>query len=89
MSTVLLEFPSHSPVTSAFPLFHIFRITSPIGVVRLPHVRLLQRLGHDYATPGFDSIDGIATSMTPAQVGSFVDTVFLSITLHRNSKCRP
>lgn len=30
-------------------------------MVRLPHVRLLQRLGLDFATPVFDSNGGIAT----------------------------
>jgi hypothetical protein len=78
LSTVLLEFLSRAPVTSASPLSHIFRITSPIGVVRLPHVRLLQRLGLDFATPVFDSNDGITTFMTPVQVGGFVDCIFLS-----------
>ncbi len=70
LSAVLLEFLSRTPVTSAFPLSHIFRITSPIGVVRLPHVRLHQRLGPYYATPVFDSNDGIPTSH---DAGGFVD----------------
>ena len=93
-TAVLLEFLSRNPVTSAFPLSHNFRVTSPICVVRLPHVRLLQRLGLDYASPVFDSNDGIATLYDAGAGWRFRGLYFLvfnaprdELVLHWNSKC--
>ena len=70
--------PESQSCDIGFPPIPHFPYHSPIGVVRQPHVRLLQRLTHDYTTPGFDSIDGITTSMTPAQVGGFIGHRLLS-----------
>lgn len=82
--------PESQSCDIGFPPIPHFPYHSPIGVVRQPHVRLLQRLTHDYTTPGFDSIDGITTSMTPAQVGGFIGhRSLVSTALYRKSNCPP
>jgi len=83
LSTVLSEFLGRTPVTLTMPLYHIFSVSRPSppsGVVRQPHVQLIQRSRVQWHwAAGFcwvlNSIlkDEVRHSITATQVGGIME----------------